>query len=447
MKLRMKILNKISPEQQKVKRYFGPQLRLASFNESQVQSWIAEQNSNIVHIDIRCDFGRGTCEQQDDFKEDFVYESQYLEIIPVDKNAKKHKHWKHQRSDGQSPWTIVQLDELSGTAREGPRPVMHKIEIEITYHSIMNVDLMGMITNQFSVPREIQHQQNAEEAAQVHHTPRETFSINGNVRRVASSTDSIVAGQVEVAVTKSMNTQTASSTQLQGNLLREPKVEKNGGRTPVRELNKGGDSYTRNLSTDPNEGNITTTTKHSNVGKKIRFLEMQMLVNGMEFIQKGFLLLFKNEDSEKRLQEKLRICPFSGSREEEIAYTEKLMDELRENITEQIHPKQAKWFNPTFIIPKPHQKLRKILDASSLNQEIQTIHFKMNGTDQVRDLISKGDWATSLDLKSVFHQLIVYPPHRPYLAIDAMGKVYQYRAMPFGARHSPIIILQCFRFC
>ncbi|KAA6314828.1 MAG: hypothetical protein EZS28_055515, partial [Streblomastix strix] len=102
-------------------------------------------------------------------------------------------------------------------------------------------------------------------------------------------------------------------------------------------------------------------------GKTIRYLEAWKLVKGVEFIQKGFFLLFKSEDSEKRLQEKLRICPFSGLREEEAAYTEKLEEELRENIIEQIHPEQAKWFNPTFIIPKPHQKWRKILDASALN--------------------------------------------------------------------------------
>ncbi|KAA6356054.1 MAG: hypothetical protein EZS28_048419, partial [Streblomastix strix] len=66
----------------------------------------------------------------------------------------------------------------------------------------------------------------------------------------------------------------------------------------------------------------------------------------------------------------------------------------------------------------------------------------MNGTDQVRDLIRKGDWATSLDLKSAFHHLIVYPSHRPYLAFEAMGKVYQYRAMPFGTQHSPIFFAQ-----
>ncbi|KAA6399029.1 MAG: hypothetical protein EZS28_005446 [Streblomastix strix] len=118
-------------------------------------------------------------------------------------------------------------------------------------------------------------------------------------------------------------------------------------------------------------------------GKTIRYLEMWKQAKGVEFIQKGFFLLFKNEDSEKRLQEKLRICPFLGSREEEIAYTEKLEENQRENIIEQIHPDQAKWFNPIFMIPNPHQKWGKILDANSLNKEIQTIHFEIIGTDHI----------------------------------------------------------------
>ncbi|KAA6403395.1 MAG: hypothetical protein EZS28_001077 [Streblomastix strix] len=130
--------------------------------------------------------------------------------------------------------------------------------------------------------------------------------------------------------------------------------------------------------------------------KTIRYQDTWKLVKGVGFIQRWFFLLFKNEDSEKRLQEKLKICPFSGQREEEIAYIEKLEEELRENIIEQIHPEQAKWFSPTFINPKPHQKWRKILDASALNKEMQTILFKMKGTDEVRDLTRKGDWATTL---------------------------------------------------
>ncbi|KAA6355462.1 MAG: hypothetical protein EZS28_049010, partial [Streblomastix strix] len=43
----------------------------------------------------------------------------------------------------------------------------------------------------------------------------------------------IASGQVGVPGTKPINIQTAYSTQLQQNPVREPKVEKKGGRTPV----------------------------------------------------------------------------------------------------------------------------------------------------------------------------------------------------------------------
>ncbi|KAA6372940.1 MAG: hypothetical protein EZS28_031533 [Streblomastix strix] len=81
--------------------------------------------------------------------------------------------------------------------------------------SILNVDLMGIITNPFSVPKGIQHQQIAGEAAQVFHAPRETFSTNGNVRKVANSTDSIVTSQVVAVGTRPIKIQTAHSTLLQ----------------------------------------------------------------------------------------------------------------------------------------------------------------------------------------------------------------------------------------
>ncbi|KAA6379042.1 MAG: hypothetical protein EZS28_025430, partial [Streblomastix strix] len=152
----------------------------------------------------------------------------------------------HQLGIGQSPWTIVQLDELFGTASEGPDQSNTKLrsrqpnsrrqkivsltqtnpQSQITLQPnqnqciILNVDIKEIITNPFSVLKGMQHKQTAGEAAQVHHAPRETFSTNGNVRKVASSTDSIVSGQVGVAGTKPIDTQTTSSTLLQGNPIR-----------------------------------------------------------------------------------------------------------------------------------------------------------------------------------------------------------------------------------
>ncbi|KAA6355598.1 MAG: hypothetical protein EZS28_048875, partial [Streblomastix strix] len=72
MRLRMEILNQLSPdEQQKVKRGFGPQMRLTSFHESQIQRRITDQSKNAIHIDAGWYFGIGTGEQQDEFQEDF----------------------------------------------------------------------------------------------------------------------------------------------------------------------------------------------------------------------------------------------------------------------------------------------------------------------------------------------------------------------------------------
>ncbi|KAA6387428.1 MAG: hypothetical protein EZS28_017044 [Streblomastix strix] len=238
---------------------------------------------------------------------------------------------------------VVPLTQTTPQSQTTPYPNQNQ-------SSILNVDLMGIITNPFSVPKGMQHQQIAGDAAWVLYASRETFSTNGSGRRVASSTDSIISGQIKVICTKPINIQAAPSTQFQGNPVREPNVEKKGGRIPVgskatntntsvvanqnqskdqqrcqpgaslrtvptygnSDQIKGGGSYTRNLSQDPNGGNTTTSTRHGNGGKTIRYLETWKLVKGVEFIQKGFFLLFKNEDSENRLQEKMRICPFSG---------------------------------------------------------------------------------------------------------------------------------------
>ncbi|KAA6375719.1 MAG: hypothetical protein EZS28_028755 [Streblomastix strix] len=280
MRIRMEIPNKLSPEgQQKIKRGFGPQMRLTPFNESQIQRRIIEQNNNAIHIDIGWDFGNGTGEQQDKFQEYFLGEPYLLEIILLNKKNKKHKPRKHQRgwnkqrniqaqtqfyynnqvfdnrlgplfSQMNYPGPPGRASDQSNTKLRSRQPTSRRQWVvsstqtnpqsQITPYpswnqsSILNVDLLGIFTNPFSVPKGIQHQQNAGEAAYVQHAPRETFSTNGNVRKVASSTDSIVSGQVGVAGTEPINIQTAPSTQLQGNPIRESKGEKKGGYTPVR---------------------------------------------------------------------------------------------------------------------------------------------------------------------------------------------------------------------
>ncbi|KAA6403396.1 MAG: hypothetical protein EZS28_001078 [Streblomastix strix] len=261
MRMRMQILNRLSlKEQQRVKRGFGLQMRLTSFYETQIQKKITQWNKNAILIDKEWDFGSGLGELQDQFQEDFINESQLLESRLLGKNNKKYKYRKHQRSQkkqrnyqGQTQWyynnqvldshlgllfsqmnypappgrtpdqsstkmrsrhptsrrqRIVSLTQTTPQSQTTPYPNQNQ-------STILNVDLMEIISNPFSVPKGMQHQQIAGEAAQVFHAPGETFSTNGSVRRAASSTDSLASGYVGVAGTKPMNIQTAPSTQLQ----------------------------------------------------------------------------------------------------------------------------------------------------------------------------------------------------------------------------------------
>ena len=47
------------------------------------------------------------------------------------------------------------------------------------------------------------------------------------------------------------------------------------------------------------------------------------------------------------------------------------------------------------------------------------------------------DWTGSLDLKSAFNHLLVCLAMRPFLCFEYDHNYYAYRAMPFGAKHSP----------
>ncbi|KAA6364063.1 MAG: putative Transposon Ty3-I Gag-Pol polyprotein, partial [Streblomastix strix] len=168
-------------------------------------------------------------------------------------------------------------------------------------------------------------------------------------------------------------------------------------------------------------------------GKLRRCITAWETINCKDFIQKGFYLIFKDNNSQERLKQAIAQSPFQRNQTEMQAYKTMLQEELQEGIIEEIPKEQVKWWNPTFMVPKPSGEWRKIQDASLLNEEIQPLHFQMNGVEQVRYLLIPNDWAVTLDLKSVFYHLIVYPPHRAYLAFEVDNHHYQYRAMPFGS--------------
>ena len=77
-----------------------------------------------------------------------------------------------------------------------------------------------------------------------------------------------------------------------------------------------------------------------------------------------------------------------------------------------------------------------MLNLRPLNQYLKTKHFKMDTLSKVLNLVKKGDWRISIDLKDAYFHILIHPAHRKYLRFCIQGKALQYRALAFGPKTS-----------
>ena len=120
------------------------------------------------------------------------------------------------------------------------------------------------------------------------------------------------------------------------------------------------------------------------------------------------------------------------------------------------------FFNTLFLVPKPNNKWRPILDLSSLNKCLKSKKFKIETplqtqqqvetyprselTEQIseireirngdsrehKDFLAEGEWVTSIDFKGAYFHIPINPQSRKYLQFHVQGQSYQFKAQPFG---------------
>ncbi|KAA6320487.1 MAG: hypothetical protein EZS28_054677, partial [Streblomastix strix] len=69
-------------------------------------------------------------------------------------------------------------------------------------------------------------------------------------------------------------------------------------------------------------------------GKLMRYITAWETINCRDFIQKGFYLIFKDNNSQERLQQTIAQCPFQGNQTEMEAYKAMLQEELQEDLVQ-----------------------------------------------------------------------------------------------------------------
>ena len=90
------------------------------------------------------------------------------------------------------------------------------------------------------------------------------------------------------------------------------------------------------------------------------------------------------------------------------------------------------FYNRLFLVPKPNNWWRLILDLSTLNTFLNTESFKMETPETIRTSLQLGEWVISMDFKDAYFHIPIHSQSRKYMRFYIQGQSYQFKALPFG---------------
>ena len=112
---------------------------------------------------------------------------------------------------------------------------------------------------------------------------------------------------------------------------------------------------------------------------------------------------------------------------------------IDKNAVELVRNKNSlSFFNRLFLVPKPNNKWRPILDLSHLNLFLKTEKFKMETPETIRTSLQQGEWVTSIDFTDAYFHIPIQEQSRKYLRFHVQGQTYQFKALPFGLSTAPL---------
>ena len=96
------------------------------------------------------------------------------------------------------------------------------------------------------------------------------------------------------------------------------------------------------------------------------------------------------------------------------------------------------FYNRLFLVPKPNNRWRPVLDLSTLNTFLNTGSFKMETPETIRTSLQAGEWVTSIDFKDAYFHIPIHSQSRKYMRFHLQGRSYQFKALPFGLSTVPM---------
>jgi hypothetical protein len=187
--------------------------------------------------------------------------------------------------------------------------------------------------------------------------------------------------------------------------------------------------------------------------KACRYLDCwERTCGGKEMMEIGMWTYWKdNEESPKRLRSEKKMQEKSMNAEEKEAFRALLKEMLDQGIVRKIVFEQEAYISMAHVVKKKpgkdgKKKWRLVVNNIRVNSEQVTVHFRMEGAWTVQRVALPNDWAGSIDLMNAFNHLRVHKDMIPFLCFAFEGLCYAFKAMQFGAKHSPRLFTEALGF-
>ena len=111
---------------------------------------------------------------------------------------------------------------------------------------------------------------------------------------------------------------------------------------------------------------------------------------------------------------------------------------LLKNAIERVeNVKSLGFYSRLFLVPKPHQRWRPVIDLSRLNTFPHVEKFKMETSESIRTSLIPGECVSSKHLSDAYLHIPIHPNSRKYLRFCYRSQVFQFTSLPSGLATAP----------
>ena len=149
--------------------------------------------------------------------------------------------------------------------------------------------------------------------------------------------------------------------------------------------------------------------------------------NVLSIITNGYVLPFLSKPNLVRFP--LILSEYKTLQKDQ-ALADCIQSLLSKNAIERVeNVKSLRFYSHLFLVPKPHQRWRPVIDLSRLNTFLHVEKFKMENPESIRTSLVPGEWVSSIDLSDAYLHIPIHPNSR--------SQVFQFTSLPFGLATAP----------